>query len=238
MKKHWLILISLILLAPCVWAQSFKRTTKTPGFFIPKGALQTNNRPEKLVPVEAMRYQGQQAPIVVEMKQQAQEKAKKEAEEKARLEAEEKKKQEQEIREKQRQERLAKLQQEQQNILSTEEKREEITPLPSEDETENEIETSTPSGNKKLSPIEAARLRAEKIKTAQQKTETQTQPTTTEKLKTAPTRQPDTQKDEEMFARIIEEYRRDTKAISEGKPIKNQRLMDMIADYKDVERPI
>lgn len=82
MKKYVLLLLCAMLLCPYVGAQTFKRTTKTPSFFVPKGALQTGNRRENLVPVEEMRYQGQQAPIVVEMQRLAREKAQKEAQEK------------------------------------------------------------------------------------------------------------------------------------------------------------
>ena len=209
MKKYWVILISLILLAPCVWAQTFKRTTKTPGFFVPKGALQTGNKPEKLIPVEAMRYQGQQAPIVVEMQRRAQEKAQKEAEEKLRLQQEE-----------QIHKELSELQTDPEKteitennaVLAQETKTEadEKEVITKEEETIATINYSSPP-----SAEQAARLKAEKIAKRQEQ-----------------------ETDDAVFEQIIAEYKRDTKAISESNPIKNQRLIDMIADFKDVEHVI
>ena len=210
MKKYWCIFISLILLAPCVWAQSFKRTAKNPGFFIPQGALQTNNKPEKLVPVDQMRFRGQQAPVVVEMQRQAQEKAQKEAEEKAKQAASEKKKQEDEIRQKLRQQELAKTQQEEKNIDNTK---------VAVNVEENQATNVTFTENKKLSPMEEARLKAKKIKSAQSK-------------------QTIALDDETKFAQIIEEYRSEVKAISEGRPLPNKRLIEVISDYKDIDHSI
>lgn len=48
-----------------------RRTTKMPDFFVPQGALSTTAKPEKLPPIESMRFNGQQAPIVLEMQQKA-----------------------------------------------------------------------------------------------------------------------------------------------------------------------
>lgn len=50
-------------------AQCFRRTDKTPDFFVPQGALTTKAQPEKLPNVKQMQYQGQQAPVVIEIEQ-------------------------------------------------------------------------------------------------------------------------------------------------------------------------
>ena len=215
MKKYSVFLIALLLLAPCVWAQTFKRTAKNPGFFIPQGALQTGNKPEKLVPVEQMRFRGQQAPVVLEMQLQAQEKARKEAEEKAKQAALEKKKQEFENQER--------LPQAEPSEILTEEKSAasgELTDYVSNENIAEQKNTNVVNDeNKKLSPMEAARIKAQKIKSEQN-------------------RQAATGEDEAKFAQIIEEYRREIKAISESKPLPNRRLIDVISDYKDVDRSI
>lgn len=184
MRKYLFILIFAVLLAPCVWAQSFKRTAKMPGFFIPKGALQTGNKPEKLVPVEQMRYKGQLAPAVIEAKRQAQEEARLKAEENERLEKQRLQKEATRAREEQ--ERLAKKQAEKDKISSE---------------------------------LKIAKLKEDKIKAEQQKLQEQ-------------------KAEEEKFAQIIEEYRKDIRDISDNKPTPNKRLMEMIADYKDLEHPI
>lgn len=186
MKKNLLIIALLITLSPDVWAQTIKRTTKTPGFFVPQGALQTGRRTEKLVPVEQMKYQGQPAQVVIDMQQQARQQAEQEADKIANRKALEKMKQE-------RDEQIA--MHEHNNNLSVS--------LPSTDNTQavdNTTVMNTPT------------LTSEEL--------------TTQK------------KDEEMFTQIIEEYRHDVKAISQRKPTRNQRLIDMIADYKDIDHSI
>lgn len=211
MKKYLFVLIFAVLIVPCVWAQGFKRTAKMPGFFIPKGALQTGNRQEKLVPVDQMRYKGQVAPIVTQMQQQAQEKARLEAQEKAKQEELEKQRLQREARqEKIKQKELAKKEEEAEKIAAT----------PETETSEKDYYDSTEyTAQKPLSPMETARLKAEKIKAEQERLQEQ-------------------KADEEKFAQIIEEYRHDVKTISDNKPAPNKRLMDMIADYKDMERPI
>lgn len=210
MKKYLFVLIFAVLIVPCVWAQGFKRTAKMPGFFIPKGALQTGNRQEKLVPVDQMRYKGQVAPIVTQMQQQAQEKAKQEAQEKAKQAELEKQRLQREARqEKIKQKELAKKEEAEKAAAAQE------TEAADTDYSDNTGDTA----QRPLSPMEAARLKAEKIRAEQERLQEQ-------------------KADEEKFAQIIEEYRNEVKAISDNKPAPNKRLMDMIADYKDMERPI
>ena len=186
MKKYVVILISILLLAPCVGAQTFKRTTKTPGFFIPKGALQTGARRENLPPVEQMRYHGQQAPIVVEMQRQAQEKAK------------------QEQIEKQKQEALAKLKKEQEDSksqkISTAENDKENTSN-NKDETDL-TQFSEGSSSPDLPLVEIS------------------------------------PEDEAKFTQILIEYHNDVEAISQNRTVRNQRLINMIADFVDKDRSI
>ena len=186
MKKYVVILISILLLAPCVGAQTFKRTTKTPGFFIPKGALQTGTRRENLPPVEQMRYRGQQAPIVIEMQRQAQEKAK------------------QEQIEKQKQEALAKLKKEQEDSksqkISTAENNKDNTSN-NKDET-NLTQLSEGSTSADLPLVEIS------------------------------------PEDEAKFTQILIEYHNDVEAISQNRTVRNQRLINMIADFVDKDRSI
>ena len=193
MKKYIVILISILLLAPCVGAQTFKRTTKTPGFFIPKGALQTGTRKEKLPPVEQMRYRGQQAPVVLEMQRQAQEKAK------------------QEQIEKQKQEALAKLKKEQedaksQKISTTENKEDETSLTQFSENTETRVENANfSSETKKITDVPLVEISPE---------------------------------DEAKFTQILIEYHNDVEAISQNRTVRNQRLINMIADFVDKDRSI
>ena len=223
MKKYFVILISVLLLAPCVGAQTFKRTSKTPGFFIPKGAMQTGSRAEKLPPVEKMHYHGQPAQIVIDMQQQAQEKAKQEQIEKQKQEAFAKLKKEQEAKkkaqqdlEKRKQNAFEELEKEQQEIAENSiiDNKQQISTgnLVSEDAETNLNEENKPTstaengGDTKMNVgMELAKLSPE---------------------------------DEQKFTQIIEEYHSDVKAISQNKPVRNQRLIDMIADYTDTDRSI
>lgn len=68
-KVFVLSTIFLFSLSVAQVAQCFRRTDKTPDFFVPTGALQTQSTPEKLPDIKQMQYQGQQAPIVMEMEQ-------------------------------------------------------------------------------------------------------------------------------------------------------------------------
>lgn len=188
MKKYITFFILLILLAPCVGAQTFRRSARTPGFFVPKGALQ-NSRQEKLVPVEAMRYQGKQAPVIAEIKR-------KQAQEKAKQEALAKLKKEQEAQQAQNNNAAAKAEEENSQTTAGTETAVFAENANSQQSAENIIEKET----------------AQDI--AEHKA------------------------DDKKFAQIIEEYQRDVVAISKGNPIRNQRLIDMIADYKDFEHSI
>ena len=186
MKKNLLIIALLIILAPDVWAQTIKRTTRTPGFFVPQGALQTGQRTEKLVPVEQMKYRGQPAQVVIDMQQQARQQAEQEANKIANRQALEKMRQE-------REEQTA-LKEPDNNLSAP------LPPIEDTQSTSNNVAVNTPTAT------------AEEL--AEQK------------------------KDEELFSQIIEEYRHDVKAISRRIPTRNQRLIDMIADYKDIDRSI
>lgn len=157
------MILFITLAAPCVWAQGIKRTDKMPGFFVPKGALNTQPRTEQLPPVSTMQYRGQQAQIVQEMQQQEREKA--------RLAEEEK----------QKQQRIA------------------------------EHKAKMAENKKRLKVAEPA-------------------PTTVSSGVPTPR--------EDKFAQIIAEYHSDIKAIGQGKAVHNQRLINMIADYKNLEHSI
>lgn len=200
MKKYFILLASILLIAPCVGAQTFKRTTKTPGFFIPKGALQTGARREKLPPVEQMNYRGQQAPIVIEMQRQAQEKAK------------------QEQIEKQKQEAFAKLKKEQENTkfqkASTSENKENETTL---SQIPDNTKTKVENGNVTF--------------------DTKQNISATQKTNDIPLVEISPE-DEAKFAQILAEYHNDVEAISKNTPIRNQRLINMIADFVDKDRSI
>ncbi|MBQ8481435.1 MAG: hypothetical protein IJ532_02745 [Alphaproteobacteria bacterium] len=198
MKKYFILLISILLLAPCVGAQTFKRTTKKPGFFVPKGALQTGARKEKLPPIEKMIYRGQPAPIVIEMQRQAQEKARQEQAEKQKQEAIARLKQEKEQTEKQKQEEFAKLKQEQEDVKSQK-------LLTAEENTDN-IENQNPENN----PVQITDIALVDI----------------------------SPEDEAKFTQILVEYHNDVEAISQQKTVRNQRLIDMIADFTDTDRSI
>ncbi len=70
--RRFLLLITVFLISSSVAkvTESFYRTDKTPDFFVPAGALKKQPAPEKLPDVKQMQYQGQQAPIIVEMEQE------------------------------------------------------------------------------------------------------------------------------------------------------------------------
>lgn len=208
MKKYPVILLMLLTAAPYVSAQTVKRTSQMPGFFIPQGALHTQPQAEKLVPVEEMRYQGRQAQIVIDLQRQKQEEARK------KLEAE--KREEEAVRRK----------------------------------TELAAAKAAESGKTQTASAPAAAQPAAGtagIKSPAPQTATQTVvETKTPAIPAAPAAAPlpskqdlaAMQTDDKMFAQIIDEYRRETAAISQGHPVRNQRLIDMIADYKDIDRKI
>lgn len=75
--------LSFILFCSCLFlsnAQSLRRTDKNADFFIPTGAFKSAKKIEKLPTVEQMQYQGEQAPVIIEIEQEklAQQKTEKE----------------------------------------------------------------------------------------------------------------------------------------------------------------
>ncbi|MBR1601231.1 MAG: hypothetical protein IJ677_06600 [Alphaproteobacteria bacterium] len=208
MKKYVVSFILILLLAPCVGAQTFKRTAKTPGFFIPKGALQAKGRSEKLPPVEKMNYRGQPAQIVIDLQHQAQEKAKQEELEKQKQEALAKFKREQEIKKNE------------QHISSGNQKNNNTESVHSASI------TNTAENTKEKLSNEIAQKQNKIAPTPENGQEINIK-----LIKTSP-------EDETKFEQIIDEYRSDILAISNGTPTRNQRLIDMIADYTDTDRSI
>ena len=82
MRKLFYSLL-FILCCSCLFlnnAQSLRRRDKEANFFVPNGAFQPIKSQEKLPSVEQMQYQGEQAPVIIEIEQEklAQQKAEKE----------------------------------------------------------------------------------------------------------------------------------------------------------------
>lgn len=102
------MLILLLIGLNCEMSQARVRDDRTPNFFIPTGAMQSQKQIERLPDVRQMRYQGEQAPIVVQIEQERAAKIaeaeKQQAEEQKRSEYEQK-------LEKEKKERLQKLRQ-------------------------------------------------------------------------------------------------------------------------------
>lgn len=176
MKKNFVLyLLSLLLLYVLpLKAQTIRRTDKTPGFFVPSGALNSQQKTEKLPPVEAMTYRGQQAPVLQEIARRQQlEQQQKLAKERAA-----------EITRKSTEKVTAQTTKKTKTIVPP---RDDIPDMPQETVDTSIFNNKSAAGD---------------------------------------------------FATIVREYKRDVKLISENKPFSNERLKNMIADYKDVEHKI
>lgn len=168
-------------------AESFQRTDKNAGFFVPNGAFQPAKKQEKLPSVQQMQYQGSQAPVIMEMEQE------KLAKQQAEAEAEKK--------------RLQKQKQQ----LEAEKKLMEI----------------------KQKRQMLAQKRAEEIKQKQQIEKQPTKDVAKEVLVPNIEAQPMQSKPTSIYEQIMAEYAQDLQNISQGLPVNNPRLNNMLNDFND-----
>lgn len=212
MKKYLVLLVLAFLsLLTAVNAQTVKRTDKMPGFFIPSNALKTKKSAEKLPPVQNMRYKGQQAPIIKEMYIQEQKKLAEQQKEAERLK---------------KQKELENLAQE--NLQKY---------VDSAPEKEDSVQAVSQIHNRTNRPSTQDLIRRRLAKYQEQSAAEQNSETEEENKQKEQEFQI-TAENQEKFKRIIDEYRSDIRNISQNKPFHNQRLIDMIADYKDTDRKI
>ena len=263
MIKYVAVICAVILAAAEVSAQTVRRTQKDPGFFIPRQTLdRMYNRQEKLPPVEAMRINGEQAPVVKEMQQKAREEAEqkrlaeqqKAAAEKQRKEAQQRAAQEAEKK------RLAEIAEQkaakeaelekykkvqvaepvteplQKERIAPEEKAEPI-PQNKQRVADNgkqtpEVPATTEETTKNTTPqkVIAASLPAQKQETKSEESQVA--------AATLPSATPAVGDDEISYEEIISEYKRDTRSISKSIPFRNDRLKNMIQDYKNLHHKI
>ena len=168
-------------------AQSFQRTDKNAGFFVPNGAFQPAKKQEKLPSVQQMQYQGSQAPVIMEMEQE------KLAKEQAEAEAEKKRLQKQ----KQQLEAEKKLMEiKQKRQLQVQKRAEQI-------KQKQQIEAQPAKNVAKEVPM--PKIEAQPI---------QNQPTN-------------------IYEQIMAEYARDLQNISQGLPVNNPRLNNMLNEFND-----
>lgn len=209
MKKYLLVLFLMMFLCPSIGAQTFKRTTKMPSFFVPKGALQTENKPEKLVPIEVMQRMllERNPEMMAEYRRREQEKAL----EKQRKEQEEalerQNKELEEAHERHHREHMQAVQKEQEEFKKT----------------ENTLLSTAEEDNTKDEHVDSAKESDSEINKAKKS------------FVDEPIVSPE---DEEFFAQIIEEYRRNILEVSKGKTDLDKRIVEMVADYKNYEHRI
>ena len=153
-------------------AESFQRTDKNAGFFVPNGAFQPAKKQEKLPSVQQMQYQGSQAPVIMEMEQE------KLAKQQAEAEAEKKRLQKQ------------KQQLEAEKKLMEIKQKQQIEKQPTKDVAK---EVLVPN-------IEAQPM--------------QSKPTS-------------------IYEQIMAEYAQDLQNISQGLPVNNPRLNNMLNEFND-----
>lgn len=168
-------------------AQSFQRTDKNAGFFVPNGAFLPEKKQEKLPTVQQMQYQGSQAPVIMEMEQEKLAKQQAEAEaEKKRLQ---KQKQQLEAEKK-----LMEIKQKRQ--LQVQKRAEQI-------KQKQQIETQPAKNVAKEVPM--PKIEAQPM---------QNQPTN-------------------IYEQIMAEYAQDLQNISQGLPVNNPRLNNMLNEFND-----
>lgn len=241
MVKYLIIISALCMLAHGVYAQNFRRTQKSPGFFIPQQTLNSMYRQERLPDVENMQVDGKQAPIIQEMR----EKAAQEAERKRLAEIEAKKKQEELAKKRQAELEQQKLR-EAQEAKQKAEREKALRQLAEREEAEKRKTSAAPTPPQAV-PVPEPLLpqTSEPVKPMfadkpkqQPKPETNTasqQPAKMPSLLdfTAPKIDANLTYDD-----LIREYQEDTLNISKNIPVKNERLEQMLQDYRNIDHKI
>ena len=229
MKKRPLLLISGIITAILICGMTAHAAQRQPSFFIPQKVLDKMNQPEKLPPVQPINYgtpqqatnpQNTQQRTNVDLEKQKQERAaeaqRRAEEEKAALQRAE---EERLAQEKLKKERLAQEKKEKEKRLQAEiERLKAISEKTAKEQNDSVDDNSSPQTAKQdTQPPVSADL-----------SEIMAQPTTQESSEAAPLNN-----SQRTFDDIIADYKRDALGISQGKPVNNPRLRDILQDYSD-----
>lgn len=237
MKKRFLFVsfIGAITLSLCII--SANAAQRQPSFFIPQKVLDKMHQPEKLPPIPKINYDNQQpqnaeqaqsqpAVTLEQQRQQNAAEAKRLADEKKIAEqraAQERQAQEKLEKEKQLQaelERLQKIEAEKEAKIKA---AEEEYLKGNSDILQNE-ETAKLQTKKTVSKEPQPNLQTETIPAKPQQSETAPEP----KLQAMPLNN-----SQRTFDDIIADYKHDALGISQGKPVNNPRLRDILQDYSD-----
>lgn len=249
MKKQTLPLIFVVIATLLTCILSARAAQRQPPFFIPQKVLNKMNQPEKLPPIQQINYQNRQTSTTNEAEQKAnlerqqQEKAaeaKRLAEQQkiAEQRAQEERLKQEELEKKQRMEeelkRIQKAEAEQRakierlkqeelgKALSPEE--ESVQMLSENKGTPNKERDSTSSGIIATPPTQAGEPKPNSEVSAGAKAQVKPQETP----QIAPLNN-----SQRTFDDIISDYKRDARGISQGKPVNNPRLLDILQDYSD-----
>lgn len=238
MKK--LLLSSAVIAATALICMviSAHAAQRQPPFFVPQKVLDQMNQPEKLPPVEQMTYDNKPAPLILEQRQKAAQ-AEKERQEKIAKEKHflEQKQQLEELAEQKRQEVSATQKTDAENKIS--EKTKADTSAPNTQAVPSRL---TPTQTPQQAETKPQKIVQTPKPTNPPATPAASEPQTvaTESSSQAPAKSKETPSAEatppinnsqRTFDDIIADYKRDALGISQGKPINNPRLRDILQDY-------
>ena len=230
MKRRPLILFLVIMTAFLTCVISVHAAQRQPSFFIPQKVLNRMNQPEKLPPIPQINYNEQQ-PQDVETPQPAD--SENDLERQRAAEAE---RLAQERRIEQKRMELERLRQEKQKAELERAQKAEAEKAAQNTATENNaprVEPQTPPAPVETPKAEENRQIAENQPTVAESTSPTIAP---QPVETAP--EPKLQamplnNSQRTFDDIIADYKHDALGISQGKPVNNPRLRDILQDYSD-----
>ena len=230
MKRRPLILFFTIIAAILTCVISVHAAQRQPSFFIPQKVLNRMNQPEKLPPIPQINYNEQQ-PQDVETPQPAD--SENDLERQRAAEAE---RLAQERRIEQKRMELERLRQEKQKAELERAQKAEAEKAAQNTATENNaprVEPQTPPAPVETPKAEENRQIAENQPTVAESTSPTIAP---QPVETAP--EPKLQamplnNSQRTFDDIIADYKHDALGISQGKPVNNPRLRDILQDYSD-----
>lgn len=229
MKKRPLLLISGIVTAILICGITAHAAQRQPSFFIPQKVLDKMNQPEKLPPVQPINYgTPQPAPNPQNIRQNTDTVSEKTRQERAaeaqRRTEEQKAALQRAAEERLEQEKRKKELLEQQKIEKEKRLQAEIERLKAMSENAaKQQDNSAPDG----SSSQAAKQETQPPVDTDL-SEIMTQATTPESAEAAPLNN-----SQRTFDDIIADYKRDALGISQGKPVNNPRLRDVLQDYSD-----
>ena len=216
MKKYLLLCSLIVVPLTCVFAQGFQRKNQSPSFFIPAGALSSSNQQEKLPPIEYMNYNARSNTNIKQRIQM----------------------QQQQLQKQTQSQNLKPVETTQQAVMPASAatkniqkqiQKQDNSVQPENQVVSNEVQELTTDTNIQESKQHEVKKLADTIK---KKVEKQTQNKADDEAEKI------NKSTELTYEIILEDYRNDITAISQNKPKRNQRLIEMIADYRDMPHEI